>query len=258
MSDHIAEELLFNEIIIGYPDQDYGEVNGRGEFNCTQKYTTPIQRTVQQLDLQTAYRADMYGIEITRINLQNKTTTDSSSDNDTFVFHIEKTPTEDGIYSPDPFYKYDRSVNASATGLIHAPSAFNIQLSPKSCLLNHGWYLRSCLYFQTAGKVKYQTSDKNANLSYVNGAVTITEKVDIEIGALPAPVWQPFILQITPQAPVSMVNVLTGKPKGWVRFTYNGITWKGWIIDAGTKPVTLEEQQWKLICKADNNMTTLI
>lgn len=257
-TDKIDEDFLFNEIVIGYPVQDYGEVNGRGEFNTTNKFTTPIKRTVKTLDLQTQYRADMIGAEITRINLQNKTTTDSGSDNDVFVFNIEKTTSSDPIYSPDPFYRLDRSVNASATGLIHAPSAFNIKLSPTSCLLNHGWYLRSCLFFHGDDKIIFQTNDKNADLQYNDGTRVITEKSDIQISSLPAAVFQPFQLQITTSIPKTLVSILTPKPKGFIKFSANGYQWKGFILDVGVKPVTEEEQTWKLLCEVTNQMQNLI
>jgi hypothetical protein len=258
-TDTIAEEYLFNELHIGYPDQEYAEVNGRGEFNVTHKYSTPIKRTIKTLDLLTELRADMLGIEITRINLQNKTTTDSNSDNDTFVLNRELTPTVDLDVSPDPYYKLDRSVNASVTGLIHPASAFNVKLSPKTCLYNHAWYIRSCLYYQATGKVTYQTSDKNAEMQYTddNGKV-ITEKADINIASLGAPVFMPHVLNVSTASTENIAGIFTPKPKGYVKYAADGRNWKGFPIEITIKPVTEEEQVWKLLAKADNDMKKLI
>lgn len=259
LTDKFADELMFNEISIGYPNQDYGEVNGRGEFNVTLNYSTPIKRIIKKLDLTTQYRADMIGIEITRINLQNKETTDSSSDNDTFVLFVEKTPVTDTTYSPDPFYRLDRSVNASATGLIHAPSAFNIQLSPANCLRNHGWYVRSCLWYEQDKKITFQTSDKNADLSYTNAnGVSITEKADIAINSLDAPLFKPRYLSIETATPLSIHAAMQPKPKGYISFTSYNNGFKGFPIDVGIKPVTEEAQTWQLLCHVDNDLTKLI
>lgn len=258
-TDTIAEEYLFNELHIGYPDQDYGEVNGRGEFNVTHKYSTPIKRSIKTLDLLTELRADMLGIEITRINLQNKETTDSNSDNDTFVLNRELNQTVDLNVSPDPYYKLDRSVNASVSGLLNAPSAFNVKLSPKTCLLNHAWYIRSCLYYQSTGKVTYQTSDKNAEMQYTtaNGKI-IAEKSDINIASLGAPVFMPHVLNVSTASTENIAGVFTPKPKGYVKFGGDGRNWKGFPIEITIKPVTEEEQVWKLLAKADNDMKKLI
>jgi hypothetical protein len=85
----IAKDHQFNTIKIGFPEQNYEDVNGRHEFNNTHVYTTPITRTTKELDLVSVYRADAYGVEFTRINFGGKTTTDSKSDNSVFMLHIE-------------------------------------------------------------------------------------------------------------------------------------------------------------------------
>jgi len=86
----LAEDLVINTIKVGYQNQTYDNVNGKDEFNVTQQYSTPITRVVKELDLICPYRADMFGIELTRLKLFGKDTTDSSSDNDTFQANVSK------------------------------------------------------------------------------------------------------------------------------------------------------------------------
>lgn len=85
-----AEDMQINTIKVGYKNQEIDKVNGRDEFNVTQTRTTPHTRIVKELDLVSPYRADMYGIEVTRIDLNGKDTTDNKADNDTFVLSVEK------------------------------------------------------------------------------------------------------------------------------------------------------------------------
>lgn len=84
-------EDLFNTIKIGYASKDskFDSINGKYEFNTTHQYTTPITRVPKSLELVNPYRADMFGIEVVRINLDAKTTSDNSADNEVFLLNVE-------------------------------------------------------------------------------------------------------------------------------------------------------------------------
>jgi len=109
-----AEDLICNTIKVGYPNQEYDKVNGRDEFNVTQQYTTPLTRIVKEMDLVCPYRADMFGIELTRIDLKGQDTTDAQADNDTFIMNVVKGTTYDiyrgvfttfiGLSGPDQWF----------------------------------------------------------------------------------------------------------------------------------------------------------
>jgi hypothetical protein len=86
----VAEDLLFNTIKNGYKAQEYKEINGKMEFNQGQVWTTPITKYTKELDLQSVYRADPFGIELLRINFGGKKTTDTNDDNDTFFLYVKK------------------------------------------------------------------------------------------------------------------------------------------------------------------------
>lgn len=86
----VAEDLVFNTLKVGYPNQEIDKVNGRDEFNVTLQFKAPENRIIKELDLVSIYRADMYGIEITRIDLLGKDTTDNKADNDTFMINVSK------------------------------------------------------------------------------------------------------------------------------------------------------------------------
>ena len=84
----VAEDLLFSKIKAGYEKQDYTDANGKYETNQGQEWTMPITKIIKDLDLVSPYRADPFGIELLRINYDKKKTTDTESDNDTFLLNI--------------------------------------------------------------------------------------------------------------------------------------------------------------------------
>lgn len=93
-------DLLFKKIKVGYPDQNYDDLNGRKEYNNTLEFTSPLTKSTKDLDLTASYRADMYGITFGQINLDGKKTQDSSSDNSIFMLDIDTSKyTEDIIFN---------------------------------------------------------------------------------------------------------------------------------------------------------------
>ena len=86
----VAEDLVYNTIKVGYRNNTYDKENGLDEFNVTQQWQTPITKVVKELDLISPARADMTGIEITRLAMYWKDTTDNQSDNDTFMLNVVK------------------------------------------------------------------------------------------------------------------------------------------------------------------------
>lgn len=250
-----ATDISFNTIKAGYQDQNYEDVNGRYEFNSSQQYSTTAKRVQKALDLISPYRADPYGIEFTRINLENKTTTDSSSDNDTFMLNIETVLSTDGT---NTYYKLNRPAYDSLTGVPHPESIFNVELSPKRSILNNGPLLRSILDKMDAGYIKFESADKNSNLSTTQGSVTITEKDNVLIGSLGDRLFLPYYFTFTTSVPMNFVQLVKEHPYELIQFTWKGNTFYGYLWDGGIKPATNDKQQWKLLAAANNNMELLI
>lgn len=245
-----ANDFIYNTIKVGSLNQDYDNVNGKDEPNTAQVYTTPVTRVIKELNLVSEYRLDMYGIEFTRINLQGKKTTDSGSDNDTFVLQINKVPLNDTGFI---YYRLDRSLNAGATGIIDPPSAFNLGISPKHNLLNHGWYIRSFLWPLDLEFIKFQTTDKNAEL-----VTDLIEKADVLIGALPARKFLPIIFEFETRVPDNLQQLLNANPVRIYQFSHKGITMKGIALKVGIEPSSRKAQVYQLLSTADNDLTQLI
>lgn len=84
-----ANEYVYDEIEVGYPTQDIEGVNGKLQFNNTVLYKTPDNTGKNKYDAKSPYYADPYAIELTRLNLEGKNSTDSKSDNDNFILDCE-------------------------------------------------------------------------------------------------------------------------------------------------------------------------
>jgi len=249
------EPLLANSIKLGYANQDYDDLNGRDEFNNTSEFKAPITRVNKLYDLTAPYRADMFGVEFTRINLQGKTTTDNNSDNDVFMLDVEYDFTDaDGIEN----YKLRRPSFTSITGLIDPQSAFNIDLSPKRIFNKHGAWIRGMMWPLTTEKITFQTTDKNPLLKTVQGGVTIQENADVVISDLEPNYFIPITAKFETIVPENLVDIMQSNSTGLFQFTYNGDTYKGWVIACSQKPSTDVEQQWTLLLSADNNINKLI
>lgn len=85
-----AKELLFNTVKIGYSPINTDDVNGKFAFNNTHIYKTAVTNVTKELALISPYAADPFAIEITRANLDGKTSTDNSSDNQVFFLNVRK------------------------------------------------------------------------------------------------------------------------------------------------------------------------
>lgn len=240
-----ATDHLFNTVTIGWPDQNYEDVNGRNEFNTTQVYTTPVTRIVKDLDLTSTYRADPYGIEFARINLDNKTTTDNQSDNDVFMVNINNA------------LRLDRPAYTSLTG-VATPTVFNVELSPKTCLIAHGNYLHVGLDKLDTEYLEFQTTTKAYNLSRTLAGVTITEKANYLIGALAKPLFLPQVFTFDTEVPINLVDLVEANPYGKVKFTWSNDIYYGYILEASQQPAMNAKQTFKLLASADNDMTKLI
>lgn len=84
-----ATDMIFSSIIFGHAEQQVDDVNGKYDFNGQLIYTTPVKAGGgKKLEMISPYKAGPYEIEIIRINLEGKTTTDAIQDNSVFVIDV--------------------------------------------------------------------------------------------------------------------------------------------------------------------------
>lgn len=254
-----AEDLFFNTIKVGYPNQEYDDVNGKYEVNVTHTYSTPGTRIVKELDLVCPYRADSIGMELLRINYENLDTTDKKDDNEVFILNTE-TALNPGDTEIPQHYNLYRPAFTSITGLPAGMAAtiFNVMLSPKRVLLNNGAFIRSINHRNEAGKLVFESGDKNSELSTTLAGETITENEDVEISQLQAVLFLPYYVQLTTSVVLNLQEYMTLKPYETIGFIHKGVSYYTFLWDGGIKPATNDHQQWKMIFAPNNDLEKLI
>lgn len=244
-----ANDYIYSGIKIGYAAQEYEDVNGRQEFNNTHEYLSPVTRITKTLELISPYRADCYGIEFTRINLEGKTTTDDKADNDVFILHIKDSSiTENG----QEVWELDRSLNTGATGLLETETVFNIYLSPKHCLLRNGNYLHSLFYKQENQYVKFQTTEKNADL-----VSDVTENSDVLIANFDPALFGPNMLEADAKMPVNVQTILDLNPLKAFTFTWLGMQFTGIPVKESSRDSDRAAQSIQLLMAPNQDLTQL-
>lgn len=243
-----ANDLLVNNIKIGGPDQDYDDVNGKQEFNNTHEYSAPMTRVQKELNLVSVYRKDSFGIELTRINLDGKITTDDKGDNDVFMIHIEDNPQTDGTY------KLDRSLNLGATGLLSPSTVFNLYLTPARALARNGDYIRSLFYKLDHKYLTFQTTKKNDQV--VAGGVT--ERADVQLASLANALFSCNYLEFEVGSKFNPFDVLNVSPLKAFKGTWAGWPFVGIPIKVSFQPGDYAPQTYQLLAAPTQDFTPLI
>lgn len=258
---------MFNKLKIGYKPYSYDEINGKEEFNTEYEFQSPITRVTTEKNLVSSYRADMYGIELTRANLDDKIQADSDMDNDIFWIHVDKTITGT-IPAGYPnagatYYGLYRDPTIITQGLISPTTAFNIEFSPKRRMNVHGAWLKATTHPSNYLDLKFNTSSKTTNtgvgLGTDDGVTIIIEKQDETINALDGTIMLfPIVFTIEVKTPINILDLLTNVPHGYIEFEWLGNPYSGYILEVSDMPTYTPKQTFKLIAQAGIDLTPLI
>jgi hypothetical protein len=325
-----ANDLRANTFKFGYPEQSYENVNGKYEYNNTLQFGTPITRIIKEGDFVCPIRTDSYGLEILRVNMDGKTTTDNDSDNDVCCVNVNKDPISfvatgllafdggtkgfgiqgaDGllellesgdrfilpgtinagtytvdfveagiggfnVYTLEPtlsdaqndvtilsnVYELAREVYDNATTDIGIPSpstSFNIKdLTPKRIVLQQGPWINSMMYGFEGQKLPFLGTEKNDKLKTVQGATVIQENADYTVGN--TRIFIPRYFDFESDVSADVLELLAQNPNRCFRFTWKGITYKGFMMKMGISPDTSKDQVFKLLSTPDNDFSKQI
>lgn len=258
-----AVDYMYNTIKVGYPNSQIEDANGRYEVNVGQIYTTNLTRTVKELDLISPYSASIYDIEYTKINFEGKESTNGETDSNVFFIHCNNNPVldESGL-----FFKYTirRDTYDSITGVFDPASVYNVEISPKRNLLRHGNFIRGGLYFEQAGYITFQGSDKNADLETVQNATVISpeirikESADVRISTLDSPLFIPLEFTVESPSPAGIADIMENTPTEQFSFIYRDMTYYGFPLEVQVQPADNAPQETRLLLSPNNNIEALI
>ena len=168
----VAIEFINSSIKSGYkkPDSDnlYEEVNGLNEFNTTNSYILPITRVTSEYNIQSPWRADSEGKELTiRKSITEFPTEDYRTDNTIFNLDLIDTPT--GVYQ-ERYWETD--YEEEPKNVFDPSTATGFRLTPFRNMQRHFWFLKGSLTRLKDKFIRYTETSGNSEL--------ITKKVNEE------------------------------------------------------------------------------
>lgn len=267
---------MFGKLKAGFGSYTYDEINGKDEFNLTTEFQLPITKVKNEKDLTSVIRADMYGIEYTRLNLGGKESTDADTDNDNFFIHIDYSSTgviPDGFPGAGSVYYdiYRKPLDSTpGTGywdiqnITFPDTAFNIFFSAKRQLQRWAGYLSGILYLLSSEFIKFQTKTKtneDATAMITEEGATpdvIDEAIEEQVSNYGDPLFLPILFEVEIAAPTSLNALITAAPHGYVRFEYKGNEFFGFIIKATVKPTLPMVQTYTLLASPNNDLSKIV
>lgn len=280
--DAFAEIKIGQKSFTNNDTSQYLEVtNGKDEFNLELGFTTPFTRITNKSDYISPYRADIYGIELVRINMDGKEFADYKSDNEVFAFHLD--PDDTNTYTFDIpiilggvststinyhlLYREPILAGTWEINNIYSPeTVYNVLFSPKRMMLNNGTYFKSIFYFNQNDDFVYTSSAKFKALAQYfetieNGTTTIAERDDQNIGELctdGTELFIPIVVEFETIEPINVYSLIRDYPYYALEFIYNNISYWGFILGVSSKPVIRGKSKFKLLLTRDNNPQDLI
>lgn len=250
VSTETAEDLLFNTIKVGYPDQTYDEVNGKEEINSQQNYVIDSTGVVRELDLMSIYRADAYGIEFLRINLEGKSTTDSDSDNDVFFVYVNSVAELDGTFKPFTY--------GTITGVTAGNTLYNWYISPKRNLKRWGAYIRSVYYGNDGYQIRFTQGLKNTAVTTTVAGETVSEGANLYMSELGAPYFVPIYANLTTRLPFDLWKYFNSGVYGYGEFMYKGVVLRGFFMESEIDLAMNSEREFKMLLCVGNPLNLLV
>lgn len=152
------------------------------------------------------------------------------------------------------YYIPNRPAYSSITGVPDDGTVYNVELSPKRLFLKHKKWINSVCYKLTGQKVKFLTTEKNADLVTTLAGTTISEKSDYEVtdSILFYPFFHEFI------ASYDLIESLENEINTPFIPEWYGDDYNGFLVKAGTSPNDNKAQQFKILAAPNSDLTKLI
>lgn len=235
----IYSNYIYNQLQLGYKDNTYDEINGKYEFNTELSFAITTDAKAKKLELISPYRADMYGVEFLILDYEDKDTTDSSDDNDVFVFHTGNVKnTEQKLYELDRTLRDKNALSGDA--------AFNLALSPKHCLLRQIKYIAS-LFHYSGDILKFTSSDKDYNMISSDG---VDEHADINLSEYNK-LFTPVQYEFETKTGNHIAELVRKNQNGYITVKNNNEMVKGYIISVSENPGRERSQKWQILEKTE-------
>jgi len=250
------QEILFNKLLIGYPEIKVEGLNGKEAFNCKFEFSSPLEGADRTLDMTSAYIADPYEIEIYRANLDGQDTTIAKEDNNVYIMRIESSIA--GTYNGRDYYDLKRYTLVGSSGLTFPNDVYNLDITPKRNLERNGSYLRGILTLMDSESLVFNTADRNQDLITDIGSGNVTENADVLISTLDSAMFYNFILKGKTAIYQQIQSLLDTNPYGYIDCEWLDNSYTAFLLSAMENPETKASQEITLLLTSSNDITKLI
>lgn len=160
----VAKDFIYSTIKSGYKkpggDNLYEEVNGLNEYNTSNEYITPITRVVSQYDIESPFRADSEGKELTvRKSIRLFPTEDYRTDKTIFNLDLKNEGTN--VLS-ERVWQDDYEVEPQ--GIFSPDTATGLRLTPYRNMERHFWFINNSLTKYPDKYIRYSSTRGNSEL----------------------------------------------------------------------------------------------
>ncbi|OOG19124.1 hypothetical protein BWD42_04020 [Sphingobacterium sp. CZ-UAM] len=264
--EETAQELVFNNIEIGYekyPDEGEQILD---EFNTVHEYTSPIKRHDNKFSQISKLVASGYAIELTRRERYssegiNKTST--KYDDDCFLIAL-------GNFNGSDYQtEKNENIYADPSTLIDPSTAYNLRFSPKRMLLNWAKWLNGGYMYKDGSELIKNTFvkqngelftktivNRNCDIDLLDVPITESDNIALaEFGdreRIFIPDWVTFYARLSKEEITKIKNAISNKSQLGDNYGYistldlDGNRVSGWIYEMEWFP-TSEKVFFKLL-----------
>lgn len=152
------------------------------------------------------------------------------------------------------YYILNRPAYSAISGVPDDGTVYNVELSTKRLFLKHKKWINSVCYNLAGQKVKFLTTEKNADLVTTLSGTTITEKADYEVtGDI---LFYPFFHEFV--ASYDLIESLETEINTPFFPSWYSDEYSGFLVKASTSPNDNKAQQFKVLAAPNSDLTKLI
>lgn len=256
----VADDLMKSEVEIGFAAKTFEDYFGKQEIHGSATFVLPGTGVTSNEKLLSPYRADILGMDQTRLKQlridRNDTasidTKDTDSDNDVFMVDC----LFDYSNSTTDFYTVNRDYVIA--GVAYPLTVANVRYTPRRCMLRQAQLLSSILHLNTESIMhvsgtkfyNYQTELAPDAAMWENDPITPAE--------ITGSVFLPYYFNFEAPAKFELIENVDTNRYGMISFNYRGATFYGFIMAISAGLAKDKSGTYKLICAPISDLSKLI
>ena len=232
LTKSVDKDRLFSSISGGYDNSEGSDyVNGGDEYNTNFEMSTTLKNVSKKLDVKSKLRADTIGINSKRLLYEtNELNTESDIDTKGYLIH-----SKNGFTTA-----WDGSDLTQCEGLAKPENWFNILITPHRNMMRQVIGRVNTMFPNLVNSYLRYVSSKSKNnikTQYVGdliGDFYMYERDFINCATVLVAntPYLPEIYEFEAKVSLAQRQAIKANPHGYITFTFNGTTYRGFILEA--------------------------